>query len=1133
MEETGQRQHLEFCVLGPLEVRRDAVRLTLGGAQQRAVLALLLAQAGATVSVDRVADTLWGEHPPAGFVTSVQTYVFRLRELLEPGRARGAPARLLVTEPGGYRLHLDGHAVDAVRFENLAAKGTRVLDRGDPAEAHRQFDQALALWRGDVLADLTTYGFVESYAAGLEELRLTVLGHRAEAALALGRHDEALPQLRHLVAQHPLRELVRAQLMLALYRSGRQSEALSAYEDLRALLRDELGVDPSQPVQDLYLAILSHDAGLNWAPQQVARSGVDHEAPVLPPPARRWTRTQLVTAIVAAVALVLAGTTLAVKLAANTVAAVVLAANSVGEISSAGVVTAAIPVGTNPLGLAYGAGSLWVANRSDDSVWRLDPKTKTVIQRIQVGASPEAVAVTPTDVWVANFGNGTVSRINVESMTETARIGVGTQPAAITAGPNDVWVALSGENSIRRIDPATDAVDPPIPVGDGPDGIALDGGTVWVANGRDGTVLHVDERTHEEVSSPIHVGAGPRGLVVAGGDVWVANQLSTNVSRINRSTWSSHTIEVGDGPGFMAAARDGIWVSAQYSGRLTRIDPGTERITTYVLPNSPRGIATDGRHVWVAAGALADPSHIGGTLTIAAERPVAQGQGIDPAEVYNQPILNAERIVYDGLVSLAYGSIRSQVLVPNLATTLPEPSDGGLTYTFTLRPGIRYSDGTDVHASDFILGVRRALTLTRGNPGFFAGIKGGRNCIDHPPNCDLSAGVTTDDQERRVTFHLDAPDPEFPYKLTYFVYPTPPGTPLTRTTTIPIPGTGPYQLVNVTRDQRFELRRNPFFQPWSSATQPKGYPNVIRWLPVTSSEAAVDAVNNGTADLAWLTPLGDHRYSAALINRLREGHPNQLHTDLLAAIGFMSLDTSSPPFNSVLARRALNYAVDRRRLVNLNGGPLVASPSCQILPPGFPAHTLYCRYTSGPLDGHYHGPDLAKARALVAASGTRGTPVTILSLADDLAPPYEEYVGQVLHSLGYRVKLTELANTPANYDWLYSPSHRIQMLSGGWIADYPSPSNFFDSLYGCAGRGYNNGFCNDAISALADKARELEGSQPGKALLLWKKVDRAMSDDAVALFTTTSSDWYFSSRRVGNFQTSQIFGPALSQIWVQ
>ncbi|MFL6100296.1 MAG: ABC transporter substrate-binding protein [Actinomycetales bacterium] len=1142
--ETGQRQPLELCVLGALEVRRGGTPLALGGAQQRAVLAVLLAEAGTTVSLDRVADTLWGEHPPAGFVTSIQTYVFRLRELLEPGRARGAPARLLVTEPGGYRLHLDGQLLDAAQFRLLAAAGATALDSGDPAEARRLLDRALALWRGDVLADLEKFEFVEPYAAQLDELRLAALEHRIEAELALGHHAAVLPELRHLVSQHPLREGLRAELMLALYRAGRQSEALSAYQKLRHLLREELGVDPGSRVANLHLAMLSHDPALDITPtprpaQPPARPRMSPGPPTAdivtggrPAPPRRR-RPRLLITVVALAAVTLAGTTVAVRLHAKTAAAVALPANSVGEISTDGMVTAAVPVGANPLGLKYGAGSLWVANRSDNSVWRLDPKARTVIQRIGVGLSPEALAVTPTDVWVANSGGGTVSRINVESMTVTRTITVGTQPKAIAAGPHDVWVALSGDDTVRRIDPATNLVDDPIPVGGGPDGLAMDGTTLWVANAREATVLHIDGRTREEVSSPVHVGAGPRELVVSGNDVWVANQLSTNVSRIDRTTWSSHTIEVGDGPGFLTATRDGIWVSAVYSGRMTRIDPRTERVTAYQLPESPRGVASDGRRVWVAAGALADRSHVGGTLTVAAERPAATDAGIDPATAYNMPVTNAERLVYNALVTLAYGSFDSQVLVPNLATTLPEPSDGGLTYTFTLRPDIRYSNGTALRASDFVLGLRRALTLTGGNPALFARIKGAQNCIDHPGACDLSRGVSTDERQRRVTFHLEVPDPEFLYKISNFVFPSPPGTPLTKVTAVPIPGTGPYVLANVTKDQVFELRRNPFFHRWSSAAQPEGYPDVIRWLAVPNTQAAVAAVDSGRADLAWLTPLGDRRHSAELIERLSDEHPTQLHKDLLAATGFLSLNAATAPFNNVLARRAVNYAVDRRILVNLNGGPLVAQPNCQTLPPEFPGQTPYCPYTSGPQDGTYHGPDLAQARRLVTASGTRGAHVTIYSLANDLAASDEEYVGQALRRLGYRVTVTELANTEANGDWIFDPTHHVQVLSGGWIADYPSPANFYGAIYACGAPAYPSEYCNRALDAKAAAALSLETSRPAEALARWGEIDHALTRDAVGLFTTTTLDWYYTSRRALNFQGSQIFGPALSQIWVR
>jgi DNA-binding SARP family transcriptional activator len=249
-----------------LEVLRSGTRLALGGRQQRAILALLLCESDRVVSVGRLADALWGEDPPAGFLTSVQTYVFHLRELLEPDRARGAAARVLVTEAGGgYRLRLSDGSVDALLFEDLVARGTTALDGHDARQAVRLFDRALRLWRGEVLADVAEFGFVAPVAGRLQELRMSALESRVEAELLLGHHGAAVAELDRLVADHPLRERLHAERILALYRCGRQSDALAAYRDLRTLLHEELGIEPSPPLQVLHRAVLAQDPALAWS----------------------------------------------------------------------------------------------------------------------------------------------------------------------------------------------------------------------------------------------------------------------------------------------------------------------------------------------------------------------------------------------------------------------------------------------------------------------------------------------------------------------------------------------------------------------------------------------------------------------------------------------------------------------------------------------------------------------------------------------------------------------------------------------------------------------------------------------------------------------------------------------------
>jgi len=1151
-------ERLEFGVLGPLEVLRSRTRLPLGGRQQRAILALLLCEAGRVVSIGRLADALWGEHPPAGFLTSVQTYIFHLRELLEPdrphgaaGHARGAASHVVVTEPGGgYRLHVEDGSVDAVLFEDLTAKGSAALEGHDPAQAVALFDRALALWRGDVLADLAEFGFVAPIAGRLQELRISALELRIDAELVLGHHGKAVAELDRLVAEHPLRERFHAERILALYRSGRQSDALGAYRQLRTLLHEELGIEPSPPLQVLHRAVLAQEPAIAWdpppsAPVPMVGSGPATENDQIGPgqapvPIRREVDTRPVVSVrrkvtgawaVAALVAMGALTTAIVKLS-GLAGHETLAANSVGALELDGSIAAAVQVGTNPAGLAFGGGALWVANRSDGTVWRIDPRTHTVVQKLDVGWTPESLAVTTDNVWVANFASGTVTRINIGASKVVDTITVGTGPAAIGSGPSGVWVANSGDNTIQRIDPITGRADKPVQVGDGPDGIAVDTDCVWVANARDGTVSRIDPRTGAEMSSPIRVGSGPKAIAVSGEDVWVTNQLSKSVTRFSRSTGGTRSIEVGDGPSSVAAAGGSIWVSEQYDGTLARIDPGTEMIERFPIGSSPRGLAVADGRIWVAAGAFASPAHRGGTLTVASDQVPGHLTGIDPAEVYNILTLNPERLVYDGLIASRTAGAESQMLVPDLALSLPEPSNGGKTYTFTLRANIRYSTGREVHASDFVPGVQRALTLKGGNPGFFGGIVGGRHCTEHPEACDLSGGVVTDDATRRVTFHLIAPDPEFLYKLTFFVYPTPPGTSPTAVTT-PMPGTGPYMITTYAQDMAFTLERNPYFKRWSFAAQPDGYPDVIRWLKVTDDRAASKAVIDGRADVAGLTEVEARWRTPGLVDELKVRYPAQVHSGLSVGTGFMYLNASVPPFNSLKARRAINYAVDRRKMVELAGGPSVAGETCQMLPPNFPSHSWHCPYTTGPADGRYHGPDLAKAQELVEASGTKGMPVTVYGLVGGLSVRLDAYFAQLLGQLGYKVTLREMPDTGPNRDFLYNRGNHLQVRSAGWGADFPLASNFYNAIVACDSEFNVGEYCNGALDERAATATALLATDPGASLRAWTQIDRTLTDDAAIVPLTNQINSWFVSARVRNFQSSQYLGPLLSQIWVR
>ena len=257
---------LAFGVLGPLEASYAGAALPLGGGRQRAVLALLVCEAGHTVPVERLLEGLWGESVPPAAVTSVQTYVFHLRQLLEPGRARGSPGSVLVTVPGGYRLDVDRRCVDLARFEDGVAAGDAAMERHEPDRAVAAYGEALSLWRGDVLVDLSDYGFVAPYRARLDELRASAQQSRVQAELDQGHHMAVLGELGVLLSENPLREGLHGQRMLALYRSGRQSDALAAYRELRSVLDTELGIEPSPPLQELHTRVLQQDPALAWTP---------------------------------------------------------------------------------------------------------------------------------------------------------------------------------------------------------------------------------------------------------------------------------------------------------------------------------------------------------------------------------------------------------------------------------------------------------------------------------------------------------------------------------------------------------------------------------------------------------------------------------------------------------------------------------------------------------------------------------------------------------------------------------------------------------------------------------------------------------------------------------------------------
>ena len=253
---------MRFGILGPFEVTDGDRAIDLGALRQRAVLAILVINANTTVSLDRLIDELWGDEAPAAATASIQAYISYLRRVLEPGRVKGAAPQVLVTKAPGYMVCVAADDLDHRRFERLVSLGRDLLADGDPEGALAAIDQGLALWRGDALADFTLQPFAAVEIARLSELRSIAFETRFEAMLAAGQHAAAIADVEHAIAEFPLREGLRALLMTALYRSGRQAEALRAFESARSMLADELGLEPGPELARVQRAVLEHDPQL-------------------------------------------------------------------------------------------------------------------------------------------------------------------------------------------------------------------------------------------------------------------------------------------------------------------------------------------------------------------------------------------------------------------------------------------------------------------------------------------------------------------------------------------------------------------------------------------------------------------------------------------------------------------------------------------------------------------------------------------------------------------------------------------------------------------------------------------------------------------------------------------------------
>ena len=599
---TSTRSRLEFRILGPLEVRRGERALPLGGPKQRALLAVLLLHANVRVPRERLIEELWGDAAPPTVNAVLNNYLTKLRRLLASGDGDG----VLTTQAHGYVLHTDTNGLDAARFEQLIDEARAALARGEAEDAAATFREALALWRGPALADFAYEQFAQREIRRLEELRLAALEDRIDADLALRRHETLVAELEALVAEHAYRERMQAQLMLALYRSGRQAEALDAYGRARRTLVDELGIEPAPRLQDLERAILRHDNSLE---PPVAPAPVDHELKTTrtAPRARvRWTLAVAIgLAVVLALSVALAATSDDTPVSSAKPIALMGDSLAVVDPTRASVV-AEVPLGGRPSGIAVGGGLVWVGNRDDNTLLGIDPRTRSIARTIGLPSAPGDVVTAAGSLWVGS-GN-TVLRVDPDvNDVVVIRLGGTVLQCCgndVEVGRSVVWASHRG--ALSRIDPSTNAVQR---VRDaGVQSIAYGHETLWALTEAN-RLERLDPGTNRVVDSISleHVGQITFGGVVAAGAnaVWAAPTSGKTLWRIDPlSDQFAGSVPVGCAPAGLALGGRAVWVACK-DRTIVRVDPKSERVAkpvqlgVYPAP-SDAPIAVGEGAVWVA-----------------------------------------------------------------------------------------------------------------------------------------------------------------------------------------------------------------------------------------------------------------------------------------------------------------------------------------------------------------------------------------------------------------------------------------------------------------------------------------------------------------------------------------------------
>lgn len=936
--------------------------------------------------------------------------------------------------------------------------------------------------------------------------------------------------------ESPLRERARGQLMLALYRAGRQTEALDRFREGRALLVEQAGVEPGRDLRALERAILTQDPALDLPSTTGGREVPARER--AGPSRGRAARMAIAGALLAAVVVIAlivdltrSGSTKRLRrIDADAVAAVDPARNAL--ISQVG-------VGVGPGRMATGFGALWTVSDFDNTIARIDPGTGAR-QTIPVCDDPTAIATAAGSVWVVCSGTRTLWRIDPDQNRRTQVTPVGNGPSGIAVGPRTLYVTNRLDDTVTAIDSSTGLFRARLPAGPSPSDIVYAFDALWITNESSSTVTRLDPRTG--VSQEIHVPNGPEAIAAGLGSLWTANSQAGNISRIDpaRNTVIATTL-VGSNPSSVLVHDGQVWATDSEGGRIVGIDPTSNRVVrTIGVGSAPQSLAAMDGKLWISTRARSREHH-GGTLRLFdIERP----DSLDPAIGGSTSAFSVFAAIGDGLVGYKrVGGLDGNTLVADLATTLADPTDERRIYRYQLRPGIRYSNGEPVRASDFRRALERTFRLDEYNAGYYSALVGARACSK--AHCDLSRGVVTDDRAGTVTFHLRHADPDLASELSLpYAFPIPRETSETRVYRLGVPGTGPYVIASYRTSRsaaRLVLVRNPRFRQWSAAAQPDGYSDRIVWTYNTKLDAQVASIERGDADFMQ-SPLPPDR------KELTTRYAEQIHPYPYSATFSMFLNTRVPPFNNPAARRAVELAVDRRKTVagidlalgaEGFGGVDAAAVTCQIVPAGLAGYRPYCPYTRDPgPTGAWTGADIEAARKLVASSGTRGQTVVFWIGPQQIQAVVGPLAVATLREIGYRASLKTIRNNDLFFNDIDDSRTKAQAGFYGYFQDYPSASDFLDLftcsafLPGSVGNENVAELCDPRVDRAVARAQAL-GSTDRSTNAAWAEADRLVTDSGAWVPLVNTRTVAFVSRRVHNFQINPQWGVLSDQIWVR